>query len=298
MTVITKEVLQGLDTNINVTWQKRFDSAVNADVWKQIADLVNSDGASEKYAWLGSVPGLREFKDERIPGTLSGYTYEMTNKKYESTLDVDRDLIEDDRTGQVLRAVNRLATKAAQTYTKLVSAAFAAANATPIWDGQNFFSTSHSLGSNYLGTSQDLTGANVDIAELKLAGQVDDIGDPLGYTGTHLIVGPALKSTALNLVNQKTIVVGGVAVDNPYQGRYEVVVLPYLSVSSKVWALADLGEGELPFIVQIRTKITLVSKTDLNSDRAFDKDIFTWGTRARHAVGYGNHQLIVGAVAS
>jgi phage major head subunit gpT-like protein len=65
-----------------------------------------------------------------------------------------------------------------------------------------------------------------------------------------------------------------------------------------MWALADLNEGLLPFVMQIRTAITLVAKTDLNSDRAFDKDIFTWGTRARHNAGYGNHQLIVGAVAS
>ncbi|VXC39030.1 Mu-like prophage major head subunit gpT family protein [Plantibacter sp. T3] len=49
---------------------------------------------------------------------------------------------------------------------------------------------------------------------------------------------------------------------------------------------------------RIRVAIKLLAKTDINSDRAFDKDIFSWGTRARHNVGYGNHQLIVGAIAS
>lgn len=298
MTVITKELLQALDTNIRVTWQKRFTGAPTADLWKQIAMPVNSKGPSEKYAFLGVVPDLREFKSERIPGTLSQFNYEIDNKKWESTLDVDRDALEDDQTGQIMLAVNSLATKAGKHYTKLVTSAFDLGFSTLVFDGQNFFDADHTTGSNYLGTSKDITGANVDAAELLLAGQTDDKGELLGYAGTHLIVGPALKSAALNFVNSRTIVSGGAAVDNPYYKRYEVIVLPHLGTSSKKWALADLSEGLLPFIMQIRVAITLVAKNDLNSDRAFDKDIFTWGTRARHNVGYGNHQLIVGAVAS
>jgi phage major head subunit gpT-like protein len=76
------------------------------------------------------------------------------------------------------------------------------------------------------------------------------------------------------------------------------VKLPYLGVAEKRWALADLEEGALPFILQIRTAITLVAKTDFKSDRPFDKDIFTWETRARHNAGFGNHQLAVVAVAN
>lgn len=293
--IITSEVLQGLNTNINVTWQKRFKNAANADVWKKIAMQINSKNASEKYAFLGAVPGLREFKDERVPGSLSGYNYEIDNKKFESTIDVDRDLIEDDRTGQIMLWVNGLATKAAQAYTKLISQTFVLGFSTPIYDGQNFYSASHELGSNYLGTAKDLNGTNADAAELLLAGQADNNGDPLGYRGTHLIVGPYNRAAANALVNTQYLSGGAT---NPYYKRYEIVELPYMSVTDKQWAIADLTQGIMPFILQIRVAITLVSKTDLNSDRAFDKDIFTWGTRARHNAGFGNHQLTVGAVAS
>lgn len=295
MGVITREVLQGLETNINVTWQKRFKDAQNAEIWKQIAMPINSKNASEKYAFLGSVPSLREFKDERVPGTLSGFSYAIDNKKWESTLNVDRDLIEDDRTGEIMMAVMSLATKAAQHYTKLTCATFKLGFSTAIYDGANFFSASHTLGSNYLGTSKDLNGTNADAAELLLAGQVDDKGDALGYRGTHLIVGPYNRAAANALVNVPTLT-GGAA--NPYYKRYEIVELPYLAVTDKQWAIADLSEGLLPFIMQIRVPINLVSKNDLNSDLAYDKDIFSWGTRARHNAGFGNHQLIVGAVAS
>lgn len=298
MSVITKELLQALNNNINVTWQKRFSDAPNADLWKKIAMPVNSKSTSEKYAWLGNVPGLREFKSERIPGTLSEFNYEITNKKFESTLDVDRDAIEDDQTGQIMIAVNTLATKAAKHYIHLVTAAFDAGFTTTIFDGQNFFDTDHATGSNYLGTGQDLTGANLDAAEALLAAQTDDRDEVLGYQGTALIVGPALRSTAERLMNSSLMEENGVAVDNPWKGRYQIIVLPHLGPTNKKWALADLSEGLMPFILQIRVPITLVSKTDLNSDRAFDKDIFTWGTRARHNAGYGNHQLIVGAQAS
>lgn len=298
MSVITKELLSALNTNINVTFQDRYKNAPNNDLWKKIAMPVNSKTTSEKYAFLGNVPGLREFKSERVPGTLSQFNYEITNKKFESTLDVDRDAIEDDQTGQIMLAVNSLATKAGKHYTKLITSAFDLGFTTPIWDGENFFDADHAGGGNYLGTGVNLTGANLDLAEDKLAAMTDDQGEVLGYQGTHLIVGPAYRSTAEKLMNSSLINDGGVAVDNPYKGRYEVVVLPWLGASSKKWAVADLNEGLMPFILQIRVAITLVSKTDLNSDRAFDKDIFTWGTRARHNAGYGNHQLIVGAIGS
>lgn len=298
MTVITKDFLQALNTNINVTFQKRYETAPNADLWKKIAMPVNSKNASEKYAWLGNVPGLREFRSERIPGTLSKFEYEISNKKWESTLDVDRDALEDDRTGQIMIALSSMGTKAGKHYTRLITQAFDLAFTTPIFDGQNFFDANHPGGGNYLGTGKDLNAANLEAAELALASMKDDQDEVLGYQGTALIVGPALAGAANKLVTSKTVVEGGAAVDNPYYGKYEVIVLPHLGATSKKWALADLSEGLLPFVLQIRVAISLISKTDLTSDRAFDKDIFTWGTRARHNAGYGNHQLIVGAVAS
>lgn len=112
MAVITQEFLKAFSTNINVTWQNRYTTAPNADLWKKIEMPVQSKGLSEKYAWLGNVPGLREFKSERVPGTLSNFSYEISNKKWESTLDVDRDAIEDGQTGQIMIAVSSLATKA------------------------------------------------------------------------------------------------------------------------------------------------------------------------------------------
>lgn len=291
--VVTREVLQGLETNIAVTWQKRYKAAANADLWKQIAMPITSKNASEKYAWLGAVPNLREFKDERKPGQLVGYNYEITNKKFESTLEVDRDHIEDDRTGEIMMAVMSLATKAGQHYTRLMCETFKLGFTTPIYDGQNFFSVNHPFGSNVLTGTNDVTGTTVDAAELLLAGQKDDTGEPLGYRGTHLIVGPYNYSRANALVNNQYLAGGA---SNLYYKRYEIILLPYLSVTDKQWAVTDLSQGLLPFILQIRVPISLVSKTDLTSDRAFDKDIFTWGTRARHNAGFGNHQLIVGAV--
>jgi phage major head subunit gpT-like protein len=296
--VVTRELLQALNVNINVTWQDRYKNATNADLWKKIAMPINSKHQTEQYAWLGTVPSLREFKSERIPGTLSKFSYSIDNKKWESTLDVDRDAIEDDLTGQIMLAVNGLATKAGQHYSRLTAAAFDAGFSTNAFDGQYFFDTDHVGGSNFLGTGMALNSANVQTAELLLNTQKDDRGDYLGYVGSAIICGPQLAATANKLVNSRTILddSGTIPVDNPNYHRYEVVVLPYLG-TSKNWAVADLNEGILPFVLQIRVPITLVSKTDLNSDRAFDKDIFTWGTRARHNAGYGNHQLIVGATA-
>jgi phage major head subunit gpT-like protein len=75
--------------------------------------VVDSSSDKESYNWLGSVPALREWTDERIPGALRTHEYEIPNRKYEATIEVDRETFEDDRLSQIKPRIKELAVRAA-----------------------------------------------------------------------------------------------------------------------------------------------------------------------------------------
>ncbi len=87
-------------------------SAQTAAQWDKIATTIPSDKDTEQYAWLGALPGMREFVDERQPGDLKPYDYAIKNKTWESTISVDRAALEDDQYGQIALRVRQMATVA------------------------------------------------------------------------------------------------------------------------------------------------------------------------------------------
>ncbi len=67
----------------------------------------------EKYRWLGSVPRMREWGTGRKAQGLRQEAYDVDNLKYESSIEVDRDEISDDQTGQIRIRIGELAVAAA-----------------------------------------------------------------------------------------------------------------------------------------------------------------------------------------
>ncbi len=53
----------------------------------------------ETYAWLGNLPTMREWIGPRVAGNLLAYGFTIANRKFESTVSVAREDIEDDRLG-------------------------------------------------------------------------------------------------------------------------------------------------------------------------------------------------------
>ena len=67
---------------------KRYDGAPSQ------ADLVSmrvpSEGRSVDYKWLGDFPMMQEWLGDRVIKDLSAFHYEITNKDFESTVEVDQ----------------------------------------------------------------------------------------------------------------------------------------------------------------------------------------------------------------
>ena len=114
--------------------------------WNKIATLVPSTTASENYGWLGAWPQLREWIGDRQIKSLQAYGYSITNKKFESSIGVPRDAIEDDTFGVFGKLFGEMGYAAATHPDSLVFALLAAGNTTLCYDGQYFFDTDHPVG--------------------------------------------------------------------------------------------------------------------------------------------------------
>lgn len=114
--------------------------------WQKVATLVPSTTAIENYGWLGSWPQLREWIGDRQIKSLQAFGYSVTNKKFESSIGVSRDSIEDDTYGVFGNMMAEMGYAAATHPDSLVFSLLAAGNSTLCYDGQYFFDTDHPVG--------------------------------------------------------------------------------------------------------------------------------------------------------
>ncbi len=280
----------------------RFD-ATNS-VFADLSTRIQSNSDAETYKWLGSLPRMREWGQGRVSKGLGTESYSVENLKYESTLEVDRDEISDDKTGQIQIRVAELAQRAASHKDYLLSQLLINGETAGFnsYDGVSFFNANHVSGSS---GAQDnkLTAATVDAnnpttGEFKTALKTaigtmmafkDDQGEPMSISshGLVCVVPTSMQMTALEavsatLVDSTTNILTGVA---------KVVALPWLTDASK-WYLLKTDGVIRPFIFQDREPIEFTALTE-ESDEGFRREKFLFGVRARYRMAYGYWQFAV-----
>lgn len=115
-------------------------------MWSQIAMKVPSNTSEEKYAWLGATTKFREWLGERVYQNLKTHGYAIVNKKFENTVVVPKDTIDDDQYGVYTPLMTQMGQDAALHPDELVFALLAAGFNTPCYDGQFFFDIDHPVG--------------------------------------------------------------------------------------------------------------------------------------------------------
>jgi phage major head subunit gpT-like protein len=272
--------------------------------YQDLATRIVSNADREVYRWLGTVPRIREWGSGRLAQGLRTESYSVENLKYEATIEVDRDEISDDQTGQIRLRVAELAQRAATHKDYLISQLLTdgetAGNNS--YDGVSFFNGAHESGES--GTQNNiLTGSATDpdsptVEEFKEAikvaigemlGFLDDQGAPLliSVSGLIILVPPTMLFTATESVN--ATVVG--SEKNALQGVARVISLPWLTDASK-WYLLKTDGVVRPFIFQDREPVELNALTE-DSDEGFRREKFLFGVRARYRMTYGYWQYAV-----
>lgn len=276
--------------------------------YQDLSTRVASNSDAETYRWLGTVPKMREWGTGRLARGLRTESYSVENLKYEATVEVDRDEIADDQTGQIRIRIGELAQRAAthKDYLLgqlLISGATAGYNS---YDGVAFFSGSHVSGAS--GTQDnDLTFAAAATSNepttdefknaLKQAiatmmGFKDDQGEPMSLdtNGLVCVVPTTMLFTALEAIN--ATVIGSTS--NVLQGAARVVALPWLS-SATTWYLLKTDGVVRPFIFQDREPIEFGSLSEESED-GFKREKLLFGVRARYRMTYGYWQHAVRTV--
>lgn len=138
-------VNQAAMSGIYKTFSTIFNQALSTA--ESMVDLVAmrtpSGGRSVDYKWLGNFPGMREWIGDRVIKDLSGFHYEIVNKPFESTVEVDRDDVEDDQIGVYTPMIQGLA-QAAKVHPDVLTFALLALGFSALcYDGQYFFDSDH-----------------------------------------------------------------------------------------------------------------------------------------------------------
>ena len=95
--IINTANLNTLYAGFNAAYQKGFAGVT--PLWDTIATEVKSTTGSNEYGWLGSWPKLREWLGDRVVNNIAAHGYSIKNRKFESTVSVKADDIEDDQYG-------------------------------------------------------------------------------------------------------------------------------------------------------------------------------------------------------
>ena len=113
--------------------------------WNKVATETTSVSADETYGWMGQFPQLRERIGERVVKNLEAHTFRIENRKFESTVRVKREHIEDDKLGVFKPAFSKTGHLAANHPEELVFNLLASGFETKCYDGQNFFDEDHEV---------------------------------------------------------------------------------------------------------------------------------------------------------
>lgn len=157
--IIKSATIEAIRTQFGKVFQRAIASA--PEHWKRVATLVPSGSAENTYGWLGKFPALREWVGERLLRSVKEHAYTITNKKFESTVDVDRADIEDDNLGVYTPLVRSLGEEVMAQIDREIFGLLGAGFANLCYDGQNFFDTDHPVNA-----AVDGKGANTPTSNL------------------------------------------------------------------------------------------------------------------------------------
>lgn len=289
--IISTQNLRGIYIAFNTLFNKAF--AEVEPQYQKIATVTPSTTDTETYAWLGDIPGMREWIGDREIQNISGSDYSIKNKDFELTVGVPRNAVEDDKIGLYNPSIQMLGQSAALHPDELVFALLANGFTAKCYDGKAFFAADHTVGKKTVsnkGTAK-LTLEAYIAARAGMMSLTNSKGRALGLVPDMLVVPPALEAAARDILVADYI--GGTR--NTMQGTATPVVIPQLAGNDSAWYLLATSRPIKPLIYQQRKAAKFVSKTAETDDNVFFSNKFIYGADSRGNAGFGFWQMAFGS---
>jgi len=265
----------------------------------------------ERHRWLGQLPPMREWGQGRLARGLNTESYSVENLKYESTLEVDRDEVDDDQSGQIRMRIGEMAIAAASHKDYLLSLLLAngATSGYDSYDGVSFFNDAHVSGASGE-QDNDLTLSVADssaptVAECRaafsqaLAAMLsfkDDQGSAVRLQprpeGLVIACPPSQLFTwhdALGLPFAASAE-AGLARNILQNAAGRIIPIPELAATNFVLLKTD--ENIRPFIFQDRAPVEFTA-LERESESGFLREKYLFGVRARYRLTYGEWRFAI-----
>lgn len=289
--IINPQTLRGIYTAFNTIFNKALTEV--QPMYTEIASVIPSTTASETYAWLGDIPGMREWIGDREIQNLTASDYTIKNKDFELTVGIDRNEVEDDKLGIYSVGIQNLAHSAAMHPDKLVFQLLASGFTEKCFDGLPFFSDAHKVGEK---TFSNMSHKKLSLdayieARTAIMSLTNSKGDALALVPDKLVVPPALEKEARDILVADFIN----GTKNTMQGTAKPVVIPQLAGHDAMWFLLCTTRPVKPLIYQQRKKTKFVSKTQETDDNVFLSKKFLYGADCRGNAGFGFWQMAFGS---
>ena len=292
---VSREMIANLTAGVRAVFGDSY--VPQSNVWSQIATLLPSTLAVETYAWLSELPTMREFIDERVVKELSEFSYSIRNRKFEATIGIAREVLEDEQLGQIRIRVQSMAEAAAAHYDQLLFELIGQGSVALCFDGLPFYSIAHRTGGTAVSnlTNTPLTSDNLEAALTAMKRIPLDSGQPMAVQPTHLLVPPELSFTAKRILNSTYYPEatgagqpGNMAM-NPLQGALQIVESSRLPTATE-WHVLDASHPVKPFLIQqrIAPEVRALDGSDgYETEASFLRDVYLYGVRSRDNAGYG-----------
>jgi phage major head subunit gpT-like protein len=135
--------LQILTTGVQAIYQNAFNAYAPEVIYQRLCTENTSTTSEEIYPWLGQSTGFREWAGDRVMQNLSVHSYAIKNKKFENSVSIPRDAVEDDRYGVFNPMFAQLGKDASEHPDVLTFQALQNAGTLLCYDGLPFFSNAH-----------------------------------------------------------------------------------------------------------------------------------------------------------
>ena len=286
--------LRGLNVTFSTAYNKAFDGVKTN--YEKIATTVPSTTAETDYKWLGQLPQMKEWVGEREIQKMAAYGYSIKNKKFEMTVSVPRDDIEDDQYGVYTPLFSNMGEAAAEHPDTLVFETMKKGFTEKCYDGKPFFATDHPSGEGGKTPTSNMSHLKLstdsyEAARTAIMSVTGDKGKSLNLVPDLLVVAPANEKMARLILKADQIE----GTTNVYKDTAELLVATELADKPDAWFLLCTNKFLKPFIFQKRKPVELTALTRNNDENVFMRDEFVWGADGRSNAGYGFWQMAYGS---
>ncbi len=305
MAVVTSDFLAAVYTQFRALWQDAFIAAQAQVFYPRLALEVPSATLTESFNWLGTVPIMKQWVDERQHQAMFPFTYSLTNEHYEVTIDVDRDTFEDDRLGQIAPRISQLGMEAPRfiEFTAITALNNGAVSGNVSYDGVTFYNATHITGVNtsgqtnlYTATGHTLALLQADFggAKAQMRKVKDDQGRPMNLEPDLVLAPPELEQVFAQLLNASFIPSGSVgSMQNTFVGQADMAISAYLTSATAWHLLATRSAAWKPLLFVNRKAPEFVGVNELSNPQVFERRLFSYGVDTRVKIGYGMWETAV-----